>query len=540
VNADFVPVALKAGLVNYPPGDEEGRLYREIGRSKILPQGICVINPACKVLAWAAFFDDDKSVVAFLDHCLKRGAQFPDAKKPVPAERYMKFPSQKLADIEDSGQAPVIALRHSEGKSCPATPRVPHGTIDARLFGRALNKDGKLVADSLRQENYVEDRFHVPVAMQAALAKALKDAGRDRFCLPDDLARLLVSHAFLGELDVNPVNGHNGSEGALKQCDFWARRAEGADDDPVQVRLEGKSEVRGVQRGDEKGYTGRLWQHEVNLVWEGILQMKKDRMSRLLLVARGSEKLKWGHVPRESELQGQRNVILEWAGRAPDLRCGVRFGIIGVPVAADQAGAADAPAPQLPDEVRKHVVEALGGGSFLVFRDKVQEELKLSDKQKDKLLETVRDYAQETKNLFDKIADLKPKEPEKELRSHRQKSHEKLARLLKETLKAEQLKRLQQLELQQQGPFALDRPEIRKELQITDKQLEKVMGAIQEMQKNIEPLMKKVQSGGNPEEIRPQVMKIRKDHEGRIGAILSDAQQKQWKKMLGKPFDLGD
>jgi hypothetical protein len=540
VNADFVPVAIKAGLVNYPPNDEEGRLYREIGRSKVLPQGICVINSACKVLAWAEMFDEDKSVVGFLDHCLKRGAQFPDAKKPFPAERYMKFPSQQLADIEDNGKAPVIVERHSQGKSCPAKPRVPHGTIDARLFGRAFTKDGKPVANTLRQENYVEDRFHVPVAMQAALAKALQDAGSDRFRLADDLARLLVSHAFLGELDVNPVVSVNGSKGDLKQCDFWAGRVEGADDDPVRVRVEGKSEARGVQRGDEKGYAGRLWQHEVNIAWEGIIEMKKDRMSRLLLVARGSEKLKWENVPLESELRGQRNVILEWAGRAPDLSCCVRYGIIGEPVAADQAGA-EAPAEQVPDEARKHVVEALGGGSFLVFRDKVQEEeLKLSDKQKEKLLEKFREYAQETKKVFDKITDLKPEEREKEMRFHRQKSHEQLMAFLRDTLKAEQLKRLQQLELQQQGPFALGRPEIVKELRITVEQRKQFMGVVQEMQKLIEPLMKEAQSGGNPQEIGPKVMKVRKDHEGKIEAILSDEQQKQWKKMLGKPFDLGD
>lgn len=539
MNADFVPVALKARLVNYPPNDEEGRLYREIGRSKVLPQGICVINSACKVLAWAEFFDDDKSVVAFLDHCLKRGAQFPDAKKPFPAERYMKFPSEKLADIEDNGIAPVIVERHSEGKSCPAKPPVPPGTIDARLFGRALDKDGKLVADTLRQENYVEDRFTVPVAMQTAMAKALNDAGSDRFRLADDLGRLLVSHAFLGELDVNPVEDHNGSKCSLKQCDFWARKVEGADD-AVRLRIEGKSEARGVQGGDEKESGGRLWQHEVNLAWEGIIEMKKDRMSRLLLVARGSEKLKWGHVPLESELQSQRNVILEFAGRARDYSCGVRFGIIGEPVAADQAGAAEAAVEQIPDEARKHVVEALGGGTFLVFRDKVQEELKLSDEQKEKLLETFPEYAQETKKVFDKIADLKPQEREKEMRSHRQKYHEQLTAFLKDTLKAEQLKRLQQLELQQQGPFALGRPEIRKELKITDKQMEKIIGVIQEMQKNIEPLMKEAQSGGNPEEIRPKAMKVRKDHEARIEAILSEVQQKQWKEMRGKTFDLGD
>ena len=59
----------------------------------------------------------------------------------------------------------------------------------------------------------------------------------------------------------------------------------GPDDDPVRVRIEGKSEARGVQSGDEHGFEGPLWQHEVKLTWEGIIEMKKDRMSRLLLVA---------------------------------------------------------------------------------------------------------------------------------------------------------------------------------------------------------------------------------------------------------------
>jgi hypothetical protein len=35
-------------------------------------------------------------------------------------------------------------------------------------------------------------------------------------------------------------------------------------------------------------------------------------------------------------------------------------------------------------------------------------------------------------------------------------------------------------------------------------------------------------------------MKIRKEHEGRIEALLSEAQKKQWKEMLGKPLDLDD
>ncbi|HEV3260278.1 MAG TPA: hypothetical protein VG013_25715, partial [Gemmataceae bacterium] len=204
VNADFVPVALKADLVNNPPDDEEGQLCREIGRSKLAPQGICVVNSAGKVLAWTLAFDDDKSVLAFLDHSAKRFAQFPDATKPVAAERYGRFPSQKGTDLADNGKAPVIIDHHPEGKHCPGAARVRHGTVVARVFGRALDMDGKPLADTVSQEQYVEDRFQVPVAMQEALAKGLADAGIERFRLADDLARLLVSHAFLGQLDVNP------------------------------------------------------------------------------------------------------------------------------------------------------------------------------------------------------------------------------------------------------------------------------------------------------------------------------------------------
>jgi hypothetical protein len=66
------------------------------------------------------------------------------------------------------------------------------------------------------------------------------------------------------------------------------------------------------------------------------------------------------------------------------------------------------------------------------------------------------------------------------------------------------------------------------------------MAVVREMQKNIEPLMKGAQSGGNPEEIRPKVLKIRMEHADKIEAFLTDAQRKQWRKMLGKPMDLDD
>jgi hypothetical protein len=323
VNADFVPVALKAGLVNYPPDDDEGWLYREIGRSKIVPQGICVVNSAGKVLDWVFMFDDDKSVLAFLDHAQMRFAKFPDAKKVFPTERYMKFPSQKLPDIEDNGKVVPIVEGHPEGERCPAKPRVQQGTISARVFGRALDKDDKPVADTVRQENYVEDRFNVPVVSQEALAKTLAAAGMERFRIADDLTRLLVAHAFMGELDVDPFGGQHGGKSLRTDCTFWGQRIQADGNGPVRVHIAGKSEAAGFARED-----GQNWRHQVKLAWEGLIEMKGNRMTRLLLVARGTEQLKRGNKYEEPP---PRHAVFI------DLDCGVRFGIIGEPVPINKA-----------------------------------------------------------------------------------------------------------------------------------------------------------------------------------------------------------
>ncbi len=542
VNADFVPVALKAGLVNNPPDDEEGRLCREIGRSKLAPQGICVVNSAGKVLAWTMAFDDDKSVLAFLDHSAKRFAQFPDTKKPVAAERYGRFPSQKGADVADNGKAPVIIDRHPQGKHCPGATRVRQGTVLARVFGRALDMDGKPSADTVRQEQYVEDRFHVPVAMQEALAKALADAGTERFRLADDLARLLVSHAFLGQLDVNPLGFPGGGQGNLKQCEFWARKVDGNDNGPVRVRVEGKSEAAGGTNDAGRGGDGAFWRHEVKLVWEGIIEIKKDRVSRFLLVASGSEKLKWGNK-NLPELKGQADVTILVGGHAIDLSCGVRYGIIGEPVAADEASDAEALAErsqEIPAEAGRQITEMLGP-PFLVFRDKVQEELTLSDEQKKKLEKRFQGTHQDTMQLFQRLVDKEPEEREKELQAYREKAQENLTAFLQGLLQEEQSKRLRQVMLQRDRLFALlGNPEVAKELEITDEQRHQFLEVAQEFQKKFEPLIKEAQKGGNPQEIGPKIRKIRKEQEERIETLLSDAQKKQWKEMLGKPLDLGD
>jgi len=188
---------------------------------------------------------------------------------------------------------------------------------------------------------------------------------------------------------------------------------------------------------------------------------------------------------------------------------------------------------------RRQITETLGP-PFLVFRDKVQEELKLSDEQKKKLEKRLQDTVQDTMQLFQKLADKEPEEREKELHAYREKAQENLTAFLQGLLQEEQSKRLRQVMLQREGLFALGHAEIMKELEITDKQRQQFGEVAQEMHKKIEPLVKEAQKGGNPQEIWPKIRKIRKEQEERIEALLSEAQKKQWQEMLGKPLDLGD
>jgi hypothetical protein len=221
------------------------------------------------------------------------------------------------------------------------------------------------------------------------------------------------------------------------------------------------------------------------------------------------------------------------------LRIRFRVGLMALAVAAllGPAFPRDA-AAQVPDENRKQLVEALGA-PFIVFREKVLDELKVSDDQKEKLMQLLMDQIMQTGPFLDSLTETGP-EREKKLNEHRKNALEKLAKNLKEVLQPDQRDRLRQVTLQKEGNFALGQDDVRKELKITQEELKQFMAITQELQRQVEALVKQAQSGGNANEIRPKIEQLRKDHAKKLEAVLTDAQKKQWKEPLGPPFELGD
>jgi hypothetical protein len=217
----------------------------------------------------------------------------------------------------------------------------------------------------------------------------------------------------------------------------------------------------------------------------------------------------------------------------------VRVGLVALAVAV-LCGPSPwrAAAQEVPEQNRKEVVQALGA-PFIVFREKVLDELKVTDDQREKLMQLLMDRIMETGPFLESLAASGP-EREKKLEEHRTKAREKLDRNLKDVLRPDQRDRLRHVTLQQEGGFALGREDVRKELKITPEQMKKFMAITRELQARVEPLVKEAQSGGNLEEIRPKIERLRKDHAEKLEAVLTDAQKKRWKEMLGSPFELGD
>src|SRR5207244_741542 len=174
--------------------------------------------------------------------------------------------------------------RHPEGKHCPAEPPLRQGTVAVRLFGRVL-KDGKPVADTVRQENYIEDRFNIAVQTQEKLAQALAAAGKGPVKLPLEVTRQWVKQAYLGVLDVQPLDNPGGGNGELKKCDFGAQKVASRVALAPGVtlwRVAGESDAF-IDKKMANGGPGDL--HEVKLKWHGFIEMDGKRVTRLVLSA---------------------------------------------------------------------------------------------------------------------------------------------------------------------------------------------------------------------------------------------------------------
>ncbi len=160
-------------------------------------------------------------------------------------------------------------------------------------------------------------------------------------------------------------------------------------------------------------------------------------------------------------------------------------------------------------------------GMMLLMREDVQKELNLSQTQKAKL-EQLR---QEMQQAMQELRNLPPEQRRERMQALRQKYDP--ATILNET----QRKRLRELELQWQGPFALTDPELAKQVGLNEEQQAKIRGIIQEAFQSVRG------QPGQPGERMQEFQKAREQAEKKILEVLTPAQREKWQQMLGKPFE---
>jgi len=179
-----------------------------------------------------------------------------------------------------------------------------------------------------------------------------------------------------------------------------------------------------------------------------------------------------------------------------------------------------------------------GGGGLdqLLTNKSVQEEVKIDKDQAAKIDETVKKFREDNKDDYDKSSfrnqDTKPEEKAE----IRKKLNEKFTDVAKDLVKPEQMKRIKQIQLQQQGLMAFTSEDVQKQLKITDDQKDQLKTIGEDLRKDMGELRQN--AGGNFQEMATKMRELNKDAMEKVQKILTDDQKKSWKEMTGEPFQV--
>jgi hypothetical protein len=166
--------------------------------------------------------------------------------------------------------------------------------------------------------------------------------------------------------------------------------------------------------------------------------------------------------------------------------------------------------------------------NLLVNQKSVQEEIKATEDQ----VKQATEFQRESRGNFRDLMNLSAEERAKKMQEAQEKTQKKLA----EILKPEQLKRLEQIVLQQRGGDALNDPKVQAELKLTDDQKEMVKAIREDAQKAGRDLFANAGMGGDRTELMKKFQEMRKANNEKYVKVLTDEQKSKWKEMVGAEF----
>jgi hypothetical protein len=181
-----------------------------------------------------------------------------------------------------------------------------------------------------------------------------------------------------------------------------------------------------------------------------------------------------------------------------------------------------------------------GGGSaaFLLQREDVQQDLGLSDAQKDKLKDMQQGMGEKMRAKFMEMGAAGGGRPDREtMQKMMAEVQKEVDKEVNAILDEKQQKRLKEIDLQLAGNSAAMRPEVQKQLELTPQQVEKIKALQQQAQKANASLLEGMRDGSvSREDIGGRMENNQKALNAEIGKVLNEKQMTKLKEMGGKPF----
>ncbi|HEV3445526.1 MAG TPA: hypothetical protein VG099_12840 [Gemmataceae bacterium] len=176
----------------------------------------------------------------------------------------------------------------------------------------------------------------------------------------------------------------------------------------------------------------------------------------------------------------------------------------------------------------------MGGPGMLLGNKGVQKELKMTDDQAKKATDALRTVFEKHQDEFAGLQDLQGDEQREKRQEIMKKVNEEQTKAISEILSADQVKRLNQIELQVSGPRAFSQEKVQKDLKLTDDQKDKIKTIADDLNQEVQGLRG---GGGDFQENQKKMAAMRKEAMEKITAVLTDDQKKSWKELTGEPYE---
>jgi hypothetical protein len=177
-----------------------------------------------------------------------------------------------------------------------------------------------------------------------------------------------------------------------------------------------------------------------------------------------------------------------------------------------------------------------GGGADLLSNKSVQKELKATDEQVEKLNAFAREMREKGREEFQGLRELSQEERREKMQALARTRAAELVKGRDAILKPEQVKRFEEIQLQQSGAGAFSSPRVQEKLKLTEDQKTKVRAINMESGRSTREAFQDLQS--DREGAMKKIAEIRKQATEKALAVLTDDQKKAWKEMTGEPFEV--